>query len=79
MQWGFLQPHGLANANNRAAVDKIDEHKERDGWVNAQRDNYAQMMHEGVREGRRLEMQSLIDQIYSLNKPQVRKVVLRKK
>lgn len=79
MQWGFLQPHGLANANNRAAVDKIDEHKERNGWVNAQRDNYAQMMHEGVREGRRLEMQSLIDQIYSLNKPQVRKVVLRKK
>lgn len=78
MRWGLLQRYGLERADNRQAVDKIDEHKERDGWVNAHRDNYAQQMHEGVREGRQQQMQVLIDQIYKLNKPQVRKIELRK-
>lgn len=79
MQWGFLQNYGLANANNHEAVEVIDREKANNGWVNGQRDNYAQMMHEGVREGRRLEMQALIDQIYTINKPQQRKIELRKR
>lgn len=79
MQWGFLQTYGLAGANNRAAVDKIDQEKDKNLWVNAQRDNYAQLMHKGVREGRMLEMQTLVEQIYKLNKPQARKIVLRRR
>lgn len=77
MQFGFLQPRGLLNANNRKAVEAIDAGKQKDGWVMGHRGNYAQLMHKSVREGRIREMETLVDQIYQINKPQVRRFVLR--
>lgn len=77
MQFGFLQARGLLNADDRRAVEAIDRGKEENGWVNGHRGNYSQLMHESVRNARILEMKTLVDQIYQINKPKVRRIVLR--
>lgn len=77
MQFGFLQARGLLNANDRRAVEAIDRGKEKDGWVKGHRGNYSQLMHASVREGRMREMETLVDQIYRINKPVIRRIVLR--
>ncbi len=78
MQFGFLQPRGLLNANDRRAVEAIDRGKEKDGWVMGHRGNFSQLMHESVREARTREMQLLVDQIYTINKPRVHRIALRR-
>ena len=42
------------------------------------RENYSKPMHPAVREAREREQELLIDQIYRINKPVVRKIELRK-
>lgn len=78
MQYDFFQDRGLLDANDRHAVEVLDREKSKNGWVGAQRDNYAKLMHPAVREAREREQELLIDQIYRINKPVVRKVELRK-
>lgn len=79
VQWGFLQPYGLAEAFDRRAIEAIDSEKEKNGWVNAQRGNYSTMMYEAVRDARNEQMKVLTDKIYDVNKPQVRKIELRQR
>lgn len=79
VQWGFLQQYGLAESFDRRAVEAIDREKGNNGWVNAQRGNYSTMMYEAVREARTEQMDVLIDKIYEVNKPQVRRVELRQR
>jgi hypothetical protein len=79
VQWGFLQQYGLAESFDRRAVEAIDREKDKNGWVNAQRGNYSTMMYEAVREARTEQMDVLIDKIYEVNKPQVRRVELRQR
>lgn len=78
MQYDFFQDRGLLDTNDRHAVEVLDREKSKNGWVGAQRDNYAKLMHPAVREAREREQELLIDQIYRINKPVVRKVELRK-
>lgn len=79
VQWGFLQQYGLAESFDRRAVEAIDREKGNNGWVNAQRGNYSTMMYEAVREARTEQMKVLVDKIYEVNKPQVRRVELRQR
>ena len=76
MQFNFFQKKGLLFANNRKAIEVMNA--EDDGWVKAHRDNYAKLMLQPVREARQKEMESLIDRIYEINKPQTRRIVLHK-
>ncbi len=77
-QHGFFQQQGLLNANNRKAIEVMDQNVDKNGWLKAHRDTYARLMHESVREARWEQHQVLVDKIYEINKPVVRKVELRK-
>lgn len=78
MQFNFFQKKGLLFANNRKAIEVMDANVEKDGWVKAYRDNYSKLMLRPVREARMKEMETLINQIYEINKPRTRHIVLRK-
>ena len=69
---------GLLNANNRKAIEVMDENLDKNVWLKGRRDMYSKMMFEAVRDARQQEMEVLINKIYEINKPVVRKVLLRK-
>lgn len=77
-QFGFFQQKGLLFANDRKAVEVMDENVDKNIWLKAKRDLYATMMHKEVRDARQQEMDVLVNKIYEINKPVVRKIVLRK-
>ena len=77
-QFAFFQQKGLLNANNRKAIEVMDENVEKNAWLKGHRDSYTRMMSDAVREARQQEMDVLISKIYEVNKPVVRKIVLRK-
>lgn len=77
-QHGFFQQQGLLNANNREAIKVMDDNVDKNGWLKAKRDLYADMMHEPVREAMQGEMDLLVDKIYEINKPVTRHFTLRK-
>lgn len=77
-QFGFFQQQGLLFANDRKAIEVMYENLSKNMWLNAKKDLYLTMMHQAVRDARQQEMDVLVDKIYEINKPVVRKVVLRK-
>ena len=77
-QHGFFQQQGLLNANNRKAIEVMDANLEKNGWLKGNRDNYSRLMHQAVRDARLEQHKVLVDKIYEVNKPVVRKVELRK-
>ena len=77
-QFGFFQQKGLLFANDRQAIKVMDENLEKNGWLKGHRDGYTRMMSDAVREAREQEMDVLINKIYEVNKPVVRKILLRK-
>lgn len=79
MQYGFLKPRGLLDANDRRAVEAIDEGKAKDVWAGIHRDNYAKLMHRNVREARLDEIRLLSDRMYEINKPVSHRIMLKKK
>lgn len=79
MQYGFMKPKGLLDANDRKAVDAIDKYKTQDIWAGIHRDTYAKLMLKDVRETRLQEMDMLTDRIYQINKPVTHRISIRKK
>lgn len=77
-QFGFFQQKGLLFANDRKAIEVMDENVEKNMWLKGRRDMYSKMMFEAVRDARKQEMDVFINKIYEINKPVVRKIVLRK-
>lgn len=78
MQYDFFQDHGLLDANDRHVVEVLDREKSKNGWVGIHRENYSKLMHPAVREAREKEQELLIEQIYRINKPVVRKIELHR-
>lgn len=77
-QFGFFQQQGLLFANDRKAIEVMDENVDKNIWLKGRRDMYSKMMLDPVREAREQEMDVLINKIYEVNKPVVRKILLRK-
>lgn len=77
MQFGFFQQKGLLFANDRRAIEVMDDNVEKNGWVKGHRDTYTRLMSGAVRDARKQEMEILINKIYEVNKPITRKVQLR--
>ncbi|WP_077155199.1 SGNH/GDSL hydrolase family protein [Bacteroides bouchesdurhonensis] len=77
-QFGFFQQQGLLFANNRKAIEVMDENVDKNMWLKGRRDMYSKMIYESVRDARQQEMDVLVSKIYEINKPITRKVVLRK-
>lgn len=78
VQYGFFQGKGLLDANDAHAVQALDAEKDKNIWLKIHRENYAKLMLPHVREARAQQMEQLVETIYQINKPQVRKVVLRR-
>ena len=74
----FFQQKGLLFANDRKAIEVMDENVEKNMWLKGRRDLYSKMMFKEIRDAREQEMDVLISKIYEINKPVVRKIVLRK-
>ena len=77
-EFGFFQQKGLLFADDRKAIEVMDENLDKNVWLKGRRDMYSKMMFEAVRDARQQEMDVLINKIYEINKPVVRKVLLRK-
>ena len=77
-QFGFFQQQALFFANDRKAIEIMDENVDKNVWLKGRRDMYSKMMLDPVREAREQEMEVLINKIYEVNKPVVRKILLRK-
>ena len=77
-QFGFFQQQGLLFANDRKAIEIMDENVDKNVWLKGRRDMYSKMMLDPVREAREQEMEVIINKIYEVNKPVVRKILLRK-
>jgi len=72
VQYNFFQPKGLLNADNRKAIEVMDQHVANDGWLRAKRDLYAKAMHPEIRQAWEQEMDGLVNLIREVNKPKVR-------
>ena len=77
-EFGFFQQKGLLYADDRKAIEVMDENLDKNVWLKGRRDMYSKMMFEAVRDARQQEMDVLINKIYEINKPVVRKILLRK-
>lgn len=70
VQYNFLKGKGLLFDNSQKARDTIANHIEKDGWLKAKKNDYDEIVDKGVEVAG--QMESLINQIYTINKPQVR-------
>lgn len=77
-EFGFFQQKGLLFADDRKAIEVMDENLDKNVWLKGRRDMYSKMMFEAVRDAREQEMDVFINKIYEINKPVVRKILLRK-
>lgn len=74
----YLQEKGLLHTYDRRAVEAIDRGKSGNIWLGIHRDTYARYMLPHVREARQREMEQLTQTIYEINRPQLRRVELRR-
>lgn len=76
VQHNFFQAKGLLNANNRKAIDVMDEHVATDGWLRAKRDLYAKAMLPEVREAWQRQIDQLETAMREAAVPKTRKIEL---
>ncbi len=77
LEYTVFYDKGLLFANNREALDVLDQHMD-NGWVKARRDLYTKAMSPEIREVWQKEMELLIETIYRINKPLKRTIKLVK-
>lgn len=78
IQFSFFQGKGLLFADNREAIDVMDNNLSTNMWLGSYRDLYSKMMYPEVRQAMEKEMEVLVSAIYAMNKPVRREVILRK-
>jgi lysophospholipase L1-like esterase len=78
VQYNFFLPKGITELNTREAIRILDEHKDKNGWLNAKRDHYSKAMYPEVRKAWQGEMELLLSAIYEINTPVRRTVTLVK-
>jgi len=76
VQYNFFQPKGLLDANNRHAIDVMDEHIATDGWLKAKRDLYAKAMLPEVRKAWQDQQDQLVRAMREASTPKTRKITL---
>lgn len=76
VQYNFFQPKGLLDANNRKAIEVLDQHVPTDGWLRAKRELYAKAMYPEVRKAWQDQMDGLLQAIKDTNTPAKRKITL---
>jgi Mg2+/citrate symporter len=75
LQYNFFMKRGMLDQNDEQAARTFRAGQD-DGWVAAKRGLYDKMIHKEVRDMLQRQMDLIVERIYQINKPQVRKVVL---
>ena len=70
-EFGFFQQKGLLYADDRKAIEVMDENLDKNVWLKGRRDMYSKMMFEAVRDARQQEMDVLINKIYEINNEEI--------
>ncbi|MBE8715338.1 SGNH/GDSL hydrolase family protein [Sphingobacterium hungaricum] len=74
IQYNFFQPRGMLDANNRQAIELLDEHAPNDGWLRAKRDLYSKAMFPEVRQVWQDQINAFQVAIKKISKPVKRHV-----
>ncbi|HVU56337.1 MAG TPA: SGNH/GDSL hydrolase family protein [Puia sp.] len=69
LQYDFFMDKGMIYHDDQAALDSVEAHAGKDWAVAMKRDNYRSGRFAAVREGWQRQMDVLVDQIYTVNKP----------
>lgn len=76
LEFNTLKPRGLLYKDDQSTWDTLEyvaDHN-KDIFVKGNLDNYSRARFKGVREGWQREMDALVNEIYQINKPLVRKI-----
>lgn len=76
VQYNFFHSKGPLHADNRQALETLDDHVASDDWLRAKRDLYVQAMHPEIREGWLQHMDDLVARMRRLSRPLNRHVLL---
>jgi lysophospholipase L1-like esterase len=77
LQFDYLRDLGLKFNDNQAALDSVMSAAAKRWDVASKRDNYRAARYASVREAWQKEMDVIIDEIYTVNKPKTHKVELK--
>ena len=77
-EYSFLKKEGLLFADNQKAINKLQEYLPKDLFLRASYGWYIKAMHPEIRKVWSNYMNSIVETIYEINKPVVRRVLLRK-
>lgn len=75
LQYNFFMKHGMLDQNDEQAASTFRAGQS-DGWVAAKRGLYDKMIHKEVRDMHIRQMDMIVERIYQINKPLVRKITL---
>lgn len=70
VEFNLLKAKGLLFADNKAAMDTLEKAAQKDIFMRGNKENYAKAQFKSVRDAWQKEMDMLVDEIYTLNKPQ---------
>jgi lysophospholipase L1-like esterase len=72
MEFDFLKGKGMLYKDGVAAMDTVNKYAQKDPFVNGNKDNFSRARFKTLRDAWQKEMNVLIDEIYTINKPQNR-------
>lgn len=75
-EFAILKPKGLLFADNQEALDSIRANLQHNIFLAGHLDNFTKAMHPEIRDAWTKEMELLVDKIYSIAQPKVRKIEL---
>ena len=75
LQYNFFRKKGMLEQNDEQAARTFRGGQD-DGWVAAKRGLYDKMIHKEVRDMYIRQMDMIVERIYQINKPQLRKITL---
>ncbi|WP_106830158.1 SGNH/GDSL hydrolase family protein [Parabacteroides pacaensis] len=73
-EFAILKPKGLLFADNQEALDSIRANLQHNIFLAGHLDNFTKAMHPEIRDAWTKEMDLLVDKIYSIAQPKVRKI-----
>ncbi|MGY4386286.1 lysophospholipase L1-like esterase [Pedobacter sp. UYP24] len=74
VEYDFLKDKGLLFARNQVALDTIQANVPKNGWLNVKKNDYQEIVNDEA--GVQKKMTDLVDEIYKVNQPIQRKVVI---
>jgi lysophospholipase L1-like esterase len=72
MEYDFLEGKNMLYSDNVAAMDTVNKYAQKNIFVNGNKDNFTKSRFKSLRDAWQKEMNVLVDEIYTINKPKNR-------